>query len=187
MRIAAALALGCALALAAPARALDQIVAPGRPWLLSEFDWGDSRDLVEESVGVTQGMQCQRVGSECAIVTAFVDDQRLLVKFAYRGPHLHRIRLRTPALPGGHDEDLERVWKLLVAWVTRYEGAPKRTEKALPPLYELVPGGYHETHEWQGSGAVVHVGVGREGDAWFVAATFVEPASRAPHSANPKS
>jgi hypothetical protein len=153
-------------------------------WLLSEFDWGDVRPVVDESVDVATDLYCAaRFGKRCSMVVADVEGEELLAKFAFfQG--LYRIRLLTPDIevsnpaPGepraAGEEILRRVWKHLVDFVTRHQGAPL-TEREFPRLGKIDVG-THVTHTWRLPDQDIRIGVGRRrGGGFFAVAEFVDP------------
>lgn len=149
----------------------------GERGLLDEFDWGDSRSLVEESIVVTPGFQCVGMGGHCRGATVLVDGEKLLAKFGYKDDGLFRIRFRTPDLSGSDTRNLERVWQHLIDYVVREHGKPARASE-FPGLAKIQPG-LRPTHEWWLEEQYVSVGVGKGRGGYFVVATFMDP-KRAP-------
>jgi hypothetical protein len=148
-------------------------------WLLAEFDWGDSKNLVYESVHYTDGFLCYRhkLREHCAFVKTRVDGEELLAKFQFVDDGLWRIEILTPDLdPSQAAPHLERVWKLLAAYVTRFQGeAPEQAP--FPAWQSLAAGELRVTHHWKLPGQEIRVLVGRSPDAekWFTAARFTDP------------
>jgi hypothetical protein len=159
--------------------ATPQQVAPPERWLLSEFDWGDSEDTVYETVHYTDGFLCYRheIAEHCAFVKTRVDGEELLAKFDFAGKRLRRIEVLTPDLDESQaSQHLERVWKLLAAYVTRFKGeAP--AQAAFPPRETLAPGALRVTHHWKLDDQEIRLVVGRskDGQKWFTGARFVDP------------
>jgi hypothetical protein len=153
-------------------------------WLLSEFDWGDVRPVVDESIDVAPDLYCAaRFGSRCSMAVADVEGEELLAKFEF-SQGLYRIRLLTPDIEvsilapaeqrAADEEILRRVWKHLVDFVTRHKGAPL-TEREFPEL-GTVSFGMRPTHTWKLSDQDIRVGVGRRrGGGFYVVAEFVDP------------
>jgi hypothetical protein len=148
-------------------------------WLLSEFDWGDSEDVVYETVRFTDGFLCLRhkTRKHCAFVKTRVDGEELLAKFEFVDKKLWRIDVLTPDLDAAQsDQHLERVWKLLAAYVTRFHGeAPE--QQPFPPRDQLVAKQDFVTHRWKLPEQEIRivVGRGRKGEKWFTAARFTDP------------
>lgn len=176
----------------APGSAEPGAPTPAQPerWLLDEFDWGDSEEIVYESVQYTDGFLCYRhkLREFCAFVKTRVDGEELLAKFEFVDGRLWRIDVLTPDLNDAQaSEHLERVWKLLAAYVTRFHGeAPEQA--AFPPRESLAPGALHVTHRWKLADQEIRLVVGRgpgEPATWFTAARFVDP-KWAKHEPAPK-
>jgi len=149
-------------------------------WRLSEFDWGDSPDTVAETVRYTDGFLCyqHKLFERCAFVKTKIDGEELLAQFSFVDGKLWRIDVTTPDLDATQaDAHLERVWKLLAAWVTRFHGeAPEQQpfpqRDALAPKQEVV------THRWRLPDQEIRILVAGAPDEgkWFTAARFVDPA-----------
>ena len=149
-------------------------------WRLSEFDWGDSPDTVTETLRFTDGFLCyeHKLFEHCAFVKTKIDGEELLAQFSFVDGKLWRIDVATPDLDATQsDAHLERVWKLLAAWVTRFKGeAPEQQpfpqRDALAPKQEVV------THRWRLPDQEIRIVVagGPEDGKWFTAARFVDPA-----------
>ena len=169
---------------AAPAAETQPAPAPPTPdrsgrWLLAEFDWGDSEEIVYETVRFTDGFLCykHKLFEHCAFVKTKVDGEELLAKFLFVDGKLWRIDVLTPDLDAEQsDAHLERVWKLLAAYVTRFHGeAPERApfpqRDALAPKQEIV------THRWELPEQEIRIVVGRAATEpkWFTAARFIDP------------
>jgi len=168
---------------AAPApQAAAAAPAPGAPerWLLSEFSWGDSEDTVYETVEYTNGFLClkHKLREHCAFVKTKVDGEELLARFHFFEKKLWRIDVLTPDLDASQsDQHLERVWKILAGYITRFYGeAPEQTP--FPQRDSIAPGKVHVTHRWKLADQEIRLLVGRaKGDdaKWYTAAHFVEP------------
>jgi hypothetical protein len=157
-------------------------VAPAEPerWLLTEFDWGDTEAIVYESVEYTDGFLCyeHKLREHCAFVKTLVDGEELLAKFEFVEGLLWRIEVLTPDLEAAQaDAHLERIWKLLVGYVTRFHGEapvqadfPKR-ETLAKPNDEVV------TRLWELPEQEIRIVVGRakKGEKWFTSARFTDP------------
>ena len=167
------------------AQAPDSAQAPAAPqkddkWRLSEFDWGDSPDTVAETIHFTDGFLCyqHKLFERCAFVKTKIDGEELLTQFSFVDGKLWRIDVLTPDLDASQaDAHLERVWKLLAAWVTRFKGeAPEQQpfpqRDAMTPKQEVV------THRWKLPEQEIRIVVARapEDGKWFTAARFVDPA-----------
>jgi hypothetical protein len=153
-------------------------------WLLSEFDWGDVRAVVDESVDVSPNLYCAaRFGKRCSMTVVDVEGEALLARFGFfQG--LYRISVLTPDIEvsilapqeqrAADEQILKRVWNLLVDYVTRHKGAPL-TESEFPGL-GVVGMGLRITHTWKLPDQDIRIGVGRRrGAAFYVAAEFVDP------------
>jgi hypothetical protein len=150
-------------------------------WIFSEFDWGDSEDVVYETIEYTDGFLCYRhqFFQHCAFVKTKIDGEELLAKFELPLKALTRADVLTPDL----DEEqaalhLERVWKLLAAYTTRFFGeAPEQT--AFPDRHALAPGELRVTHRWKLADQEIRLVVGRregaESPLWFTALRCVDP------------
>jgi hypothetical protein len=149
-------------------------------WRLSEFDWGDSPDTVAETVRYTDGFLCytHKLFERCAFVKTKIDGEELLAQFSFVDGKLWRIDILTPDLDAEQaDAHLERVWNLLAAWVTRFQGeAPEK--QPFPQRAELAPKQEVVTHRWSLPDKEIRLLVGRapEDGKWFTAARFVDPA-----------
>jgi hypothetical protein len=162
--------------------------AEARPtefWLLREFDWGDTKETVYESVEYTDGFLCYRhkLREHCAFVKTRVDGEELLANFHFVDDVLWRADIVTPELDEVQAaEHLERVWKLLAAYVTRFQGeAPEQA--SFGDWKQLTPGQMRVTHRWVQPKQELRIVVGRgKGDApgWFTAVRAVDP-KWAPH------
>lgn len=149
-------------------------------WLFAEFDWGDSEDTVFETVQYTSGFLCYRHKAieHCAFVKTKVDGEELLTKFRFVEKRLWRIDVLTPDLDSAKaDLHLERVWRLLASYITRFQGeAPE--QHAFPQRDAMAPGEEVVTHRWKLPGQEIRLVVGRaKGDppTWFTAARIVDP------------
>jgi hypothetical protein len=158
--------------------------APATPqrdekWRLSEFDWGDSPDTVAETVRYTDGFLCytHKLFERCAFVKTKIDGEELLAQFSFVDGKLWRIDILTPDLDAEQsDVHLERVWKLLADWVTRFHGeAPEK--QPFPQRAALAPKQEAVTHRWSLPDQEILVLVGRapEEEKWFTSARFVDP------------
>jgi len=146
----------------------------GQAWAFEEFDWGDSPELVDESVRYSLPFTCNPLGSRCGLPVVEIDGEDLLVKFGYF-EGLYRIGVMTPDLPPQVAAvHAERVWKLLVDYIERHKGEPDRSAAELPELETLAKGEARFTHHWTLEGQEIRVGVGRrdEGKLYVVASLF---------------
>lgn len=156
-------------------------VAPAEPerWLLTEFDWGDTEAIVYESIEYTDGFLCyeHKLREHCAFVKTLVDGEELLAKFEFVEGVLWRIEVLTPDLEASQaDPHLERIWKLLVGYVTRFYGeAPEQAE--FPKRETLQPSAEVVTRRWELPEQEIRIVVGRaaKGEKWFTAARFTDP------------
>jgi hypothetical protein len=153
---------------------------PTEFWLFKEFDWGDSKETVYESVDYTDGFLCYRhkLREHCAFVKTRVDGEDLLANFHFVDGVLWRADILTPDLDETQAaEHLERVWKLLTGYVTRFQGeAPEQAAfgdwKAIPP------GQMRVTHRWVQPTQEIRIVVGHsqaENQGWFTAVRVVDP------------
>lgn len=143
-------------------------------WAFEEFDWGDSPELVDESVRYSLPFTCNPLGSRCGLPVVEIDGEDLLVKFGYF-EGLYRIGVMTPDLtPQVAEVHAGRVWKLLVDYVTRHKGEPERSAAELPAFDELSKGDARFTHHWSLEGQEIRVGAGRrdDGKIYIVASLF---------------
>ena len=155
--------------------------APAEPerWLLTEFDWGDTEAIVYESIEYTDGFLCyeHKMREHCAFVKTLVDGEELLAKFEFVEGVLWRIEVLTPDLEAAQaDLHLERIWKLLVGYVTRFYGeAPEQAE--FPKRETLAPKAEVVTRRWELPEQEIRIVVGRaaKGEKWFTAARFTDP------------
>ena len=165
-------------AVPAPTAASTGEPAPER-WLLTEFDWGDSEEIVYESVRYTDGFLCykHKLRKHCAFVKTRVDGEELLAKFDFVDGVLWRIEVQTPGLDASQaDIHLERIWKLLVGYVTRFYGeAPEQAD--FPQRESLAPKKEVVTRRWQLPDQEIRIVVGRApaGEKWFTSARFIDP------------
>jgi hypothetical protein len=157
--------------------------APATPqkdekWRLSEFDWGDSPDTVAETIRYTDGFLCytHKLFERCAFVKTKIDGEELLAQFSFVDGKLWRIDILTPDLDAEQaDAHLERVWKLLADWVTRFHGeAPEK--QPFPQRAALAPKQEAVTHRWSLPDQEILVLIGRapEDEKWFTSARFVD-------------
>jgi hypothetical protein len=149
-------------------------------WLFREFDWGDSKETVYESVEYTDGFLCYRhqLREHCAFVKTRVDGEELLANFRFVDGVLWRADILTPDLEEAQAADhLERVWKLLAAYVTRFQGeAPEQA--AFGDWRAIAPGEMRVTHRWVRPEQEIRIVVGHsqgEKPGWFTAVRVVDP------------
>jgi hypothetical protein len=170
---------GAALALlAAPgagARALEG--APGRDyWLLTEFDWGDDRETVIDSLEIAPGFICYDSGAEiCRFVRVQVDGEELLARFDYRDERLWQVRFVTPELTRRQARDhMSRVVERLAGYVERLRGPP--TLAGAPPSPDsLSAGSPTPTHFWKLPDMEIRIEVGRQREGFYAGASFYDP------------
>ena len=149
-------------------------------WLLREFDWGDTKETVYESAEYTDGFLCYRheLREHCAFVKTRVDGEELLANFHFVDDRLWRADILTPELDEAQaTEHLERVWKLLAAYVTRFQGEAS-AQAAFGDWKQLTPGQMHVTHRWLQPKQEIRVVIGRaagETQGWFAAVRVVDP------------
>jgi hypothetical protein len=142
-------------------------------WFLSEFDWGDSLALVDESVRVSPGFRCGFVARRCAVVSVDVDGEELLAQFGYFKGGLYRIRVGTPPLPRSSPH-LKRIWEHLLSFLTREKGAPERAG-TFPELAGVRAGDPVVTHVWRFPDQEIHLEVDRQKGDYRVGAAFLDP------------
>lgn len=148
-------------------------------WVLQEFDWGDSPELVDESVRYSLPFTCNPMAGRCLLPVVEIDGEDLLVKFGYF-EGLYRIAVLTPDLTRSvADVHAERVWRLLVDYITRHQGEPRQASAELPDFDSLSLGDTRFTHHWKLADQEIRVGIGRRGDAnqgkLYVVASFFDP------------
>jgi len=149
-------------------------------WLLEEFDWGDSKNVTYETVQYIDGFLCyrHRLREHCAFVKTLVDGEELLAKFQFVDDALWRIEILTPDLDASQAAPhLERVWKLLAAYVTRFQGEASE-QSPFPEWKSLAAGELRVTHHWKLPDQEIRILVGRSaGDVekWFTSARFTDP------------
>ncbi len=152
-------------------------------WLLSEFDWGDSRSIVRESVLYHPDFSCHMVGGICGGVTADLDGEMFLARFAYgkRGRGLDAVRLLTPDVEVLYAPELERLWRHLAAFYGARHVEPTTSSDAFPDLSALSPDSVRVTHTWELPDHHIRIGVGRrKSERYYVFAAFRNPANVAP-------
>lgn len=155
-------------------------VPPTDSWLFREFDWGDTKEIVYESVDYTPGFICYRhkLRENCVFVKTRVDGEELLANFYFVDDKLYRADILTPDLDEAQaTEHLERVWKLLAAYVTRMQGAASE-QTEFGDWKALTPGQIRVTHRWVQPTQEIRVVVGRSQDdasGWFTAVRAVDP------------
>jgi hypothetical protein len=193
-RAAIAAALASAWLLALPAAAADAAApaaggAPGASpepapeavpkappyWILEEFHWGDDEEVVAESVQFDPYFGCtgDRV-NPCAMVSAVIDQERLLARFHHHEGELWQMIFLTPDLAADNPH-LRRVWHLLADYVTKMKGKPS-IAVAFPALDKLAYGPPHLTHFWSLPGLEARVMVGRRDvDRYYVGLFFSDP------------
>ncbi len=145
------------------------------PWILEEFDWGDSESIVRESVEFADNFLCFKQNDECRLVRVTVDGEDLIARFQYFEEGLWRVALVTPPL-NVHQmaEHGPRVAGVLAGHVARHSGAPVLDER-FPKLAGLAPG-THVLARWKTEARVVDVvAVLRDGEKYFVGAYVVDP------------
>ena len=169
MRTALQLALAfAALGIALPGDAAE----PESEWLLSEFEWGDSMALVDESVRVAPNFRCTLIGHRCALASAIVDGEELLVEFGYYRRGLYRIFVGTPEL-GLFSPHLKRIWELLAAFMIREKGPPEK-EAPFPDLREVRPKSPSVTHFWKLPDQEIRLEISRHERKYKVGVVFLD-------------
>jgi hypothetical protein len=144
-------------------------------WLLTEFDWGDAPEIVEDSVTVAPGWLCMRLKDKCRFVKVVVDGEELLARFHYVGRRLDRITFLTPDLDRGQaEEHMGRVWRTLSGYVERFKGKADvaRSYPVLESVSEETP---TPTHYWMRPDMQIRIEVGRNAEKYYVAAIFSPP------------
>lgn len=166
------------LALEAPAEPGPEAADGAEYFLLEEFDWGDDEEVVEESLLFDPAFACRGTAYQrCRLVKVNVDGEDLLARFHHHEGGLWQAVFLTPDLGTEEaDEHLERVWNVLVGYVTRWVGEPEEA-RPLPDLQSLELGPPQPTHRWEREGLGVRVAVGRRADdIFYVGAFFFDPA-----------
>lgn len=149
-------------------------------WVFREFDWSDSESTVYESVEYTDGFLCYRhkFFPHCAFVKTKIDGEELLAKFQFLGNRLTHALVLTPDLDSEQaSQHLERVWKLLAAYTTRFQGEAQE-QAAFPDWQAMAPGEQRVTHHWKLPNQEIRIVVGRQpGDTplWLIALRVVDP------------
>lgn len=147
-----------------------------QPWLLAEFDWGDTPEIVIESVEFTPGYICHKLRGACKMVKVRVGGEDLLGRFQYVDDSLWRIAFVTPALDlAAAMHHGPRVLERLVAHVREHKGEPK-TEAGLPDLAGMELGQRAVTHAWADASMEIRVQILRTEDGYYVGAYFADPA-----------
>jgi hypothetical protein len=151
---------------------------PGSYWLLTEFDWGDDREVVYESTRFDPFYACHRKSHGiCALTQVDVNGEELLAQFHFNAQdRLFQVVFLTPDLDRQQaDRHLARVWRELADYVTRHKGEPE-SEAGLPDLDSLEFGPPKQTHLWRAPGLDVRLMVGRrDTDLFYVGAFFSDP------------
>ncbi len=146
-------------------------------WLLEEFDWGDDKEVVGESILFDPYFSCKGIQSNpCIIVSTVVDGEQLLVNFQHQRDELWQLVVLTPDL--GLDQanaHIPRVSRILVDYVTRLKGEPTLAF-SLPDFDSLALSPPQVTHFWAVDDLEVRVMVGRrDTDRFYVGAFFSDP------------
>jgi len=151
---------------------------PGSYWLLTEFDWGDEREVVYESTRFDPFYSCHRKSHGiCALTQVNVNGEILLAQFHFNAQdRLFQMVFLTPDLDRQQAEQhLARVWQELAAYVTRHEGEPESASE-LPALDSLEFGAPKLTRLWRAPGLDVRLMVGRrDTDVFYVGVYFSDP------------
>lgn len=155
-------------------------------WLLSEFDWGDEREVVFESTQFDPWYTChqnKKFQGICALAQVDVEGELLMARFHFDGPGLFEMAFLTPDLdPDQARKHLPRVWKGLADYATLHLGEPVSASE-MPDLDTLAVGELPvETHLWQAAGVDARLMVGRSAeDRFFTVLYFFDPEKRALH------
>jgi hypothetical protein len=160
---------------AVPEPAAPEAPAPPPYWILEEFDWGDDEEVVAESIAFDPYFGCTGDRMQpCAMVSAVIEQERLLARFNHHGGELWQVVFLTPDLrPDNHH--LKRVWQLLADYMTKMKGKPA-IAVGFPALDTLAYGAPHLTHFWSLPGLEARVMVGRRDvDAYYVALFLSDP------------
>jgi hypothetical protein len=143
-------------------------------WVLEEFDWGDSEEIVRESIDYAPGFLCFKFRNECRVVRVKVDAEELLARFQYYEDGLWRVALLTPPLSAEQaSKHGPRVVGGLADHVKRQHGEPAR-ETPFPAIAELGDG-THVLQHWKSEAMVIEVVIVRRGSQYFVGAYFADP------------
>ncbi len=147
-------------------------------WALEEFDWGDSEEVVQESVDFAPNYLCFGAHGECRVVRVRVDGEDLLARFQYAEDALWRVAILTPPL---YREDAAkhgpRVAARLAGHVSRQLGDPERVAP-FPSAAQLkaMPEGSLVLERWRSESLDVETRlVHRDGDRYVIAAYFADP------------
>ena len=146
-------------------------------WLLEEFDWGDDREVVGESILFDPYFSCKGIQSNpCIIVSTVIDGEQLLVNFQHEKNELWQVVVLTPDLGLAQaNAHIPRVSRILVDYVTRLKGEPSLAF-SLPDFDSLALSSPQVTHFWAVDGLEVRVMVGRrDTDRFYVGAFFSDP------------
>lgn len=146
-------------------------------WLLEEFDWGDDREVVGESILFDPYFSCKGIQSNpCIIVSTVIDGEQLLVNFQHDNNELWQVVVLTPDLGLAQaNAHIPRVSRILVDYVTRLQGEPI-LDFSLPDFDSLVLSDPQVTHFWAVDGLEVRVMVGRrDTDRFYVGMFFSDP------------
>ncbi len=147
-------------------------------WALEEFAWGDSEEIVRESVQYAPDYLCFGAHGECRVVRVRVDGEDLLARFQYEEDALWRVAILTPPL---YREDAARhgprVAARLTGHVSRKLGEPDAVA-SFPDRAGLdaMPQGSLVLDRWRSETLDVEtLVVRRDGDRYVIAAYFADP------------
>ena len=146
-------------------------------WLLEEFDWGDDREVVGESILFDPYFSCKGIQSNpCIIVSTVIDGEQLLVNFQHDKNELWQVVVLTPDLGLAQaNAHIPRVSRILVDYVTRLKGEPT-LDFSLPDFDSLALSDPQVTHFWGVDDLEVRVMVGRrDTDRFYVGVFFSDP------------
>ena len=131
-------------------------------WLLEEFDWGDDREVVGESILFDPYFSCKGIQSNpCIIVSTVIDGEQLLVSFQHDKNELWQVVVLTPDLGLAQaNAHIPRISRILVDYVTRLKGEPT-LNFSLPDFDSLALSDPQVTHFWAVDDLEVRVMVGR--------------------------
>ncbi|MGH0032270.1 MAG: hypothetical protein ACQGVC_20960 [Myxococcota bacterium] len=162
---------------------LPEFAENGSYWLLSEFDWGDEREVVYESTQFDPWYECRKkFDGICALTRVDVDGEELLAHFHFLGPGakdgLFQMVFLTPDLdPAQADAHLARVWELLAGYANAHLGEPAEAGE-MPDRDGLAFGPPRVTHVWRDPRMVGRLAVGRrDTDLFYVALSFNDPSA----------
>lgn len=183
-----ALALGLAVGAHAQSVTTDVGPLPAERdyWLLTEFDWGDDDEVVDESVQISPGFLCYKVRHRCQLTRVSVDGEDVLARFFFDPNGLKEIAFVTPELDRSQAEaHLARVGKVLTGYVSRFKGKPD-LEFGPPDVAAIGKEIPTPLAYWKRPEMEIRVEARRQGEAFVVGAFFTKPGGGAEPETAPR-